>query len=96
VGGAQLPGHRQLLVEQIHRHDLRTSDERILQRQVAEPADAEDGDQVGGTGSRHLHGLVGRDAGAGERCGLERIDAVRDLAYVASGGQGIFGPSAVD
>jgi hypothetical protein len=33
---------------------------------VTQPADAEDGHQVRGAGTRHLHGLVGGDAGAGQ------------------------------
>ena len=46
VGGAQFLGHRELFIEQVDRDDLRAGDQRVLQRQVAEPTDAEDGDQV--------------------------------------------------
>ena len=50
---------------------------RVLDREVAEPADAEDRDEVGRTRARDLDRLVRRDAGARERRGVERVDRRR-------------------
>ena len=53
-------------------------DAGVLDRHVTEPADAEHGDDVRRSDLGHLDGLVGRDAGARQRRGIERIDPVRD------------------
>ena len=47
VLGAELLGELQLLVDHVDGHDRGPGDAGVLQRQVPEPADAEDGHEVG-------------------------------------------------
>ena len=47
VGGAELLGQLQLVVDDVDRDDRGAGDLGVLQREVAEPADAEDRDEVG-------------------------------------------------
>ena len=63
---------------------------------MAEPADAEHRDEVGRAGPCDLDRLVGRDAGAGERGGVERVDALGHRDDVAAVGDGVLAEPAVD
>ena len=51
-------------------------DLRVLDGEVAEAADAEDGDEVAMSRARDLDRLVGGHARAGERRGLDGVDPV--------------------
>ena len=63
--------------------DPAAGDRGVLDREMAEAADAEDRDEIGRARARDLDRLVRRDAGAGQRRGVERIDAVGHLDDVA-------------
>ena len=69
----------------------------VLHRQVAEAADPEDRDEVGRARTGDLDRLVGGDTGAGQRGGVERVDAVRDADDEVRGiGHDVLGEAAVD
>ena len=74
--GTELACELELLVVDVDGDDPSAGDARVLDRQVAEAADAEHRDEVGRAGARDLDRLVGRHAGAGERSRVERVDAV--------------------
>ena len=52
VGGAELLGELQLVVDDVDGHDGAAGDLGVLHGQVAEAADAEHGDEVGRAGAR--------------------------------------------
>jgi hypothetical protein len=62
---------------------------------VAETAGAEDGDEASRGRAGDLDGLVGRDAGAGQRRRVGRIDAVRHADDVAGMAERVLGEAAV-
>ncbi|ODA70516.1 hypothetical protein APS67_005250 [Streptomyces sp. AVP053U2] len=74
--GAQLPGEFELVVGDVDGGDGGAGDLRVLHRQVAQSADAGDGDELGGPDTGDLQGLVGGDARAGQRGGVDGADAL--------------------
>ena len=50
--GAQLTGELELLLVDVDRDDAPAGDRGVLDREVSEPADAEDGDEIGRAGAR--------------------------------------------
>ena len=95
VVGAEILGQLELFVGDVDRDDAGAADLRVLQRQVAEPADAEDRDQRARAGTGQLDRLVGRDAGAGQHGRVEGIDGVGHLCDVGRVGSGVLGVGAV-
>ena len=81
---------------QVDRDDAPAGDRGVLDRQMAEAADAEDGDEVGRAGAGDLDRLVGRDAGAGQRRRVEGVDAFGHLDDVAGVRGGVLAEPAVD
>jgi len=81
---------------QVDRDHATAGDPRVLEREMAEPADAEDRDQVGRARAGDLDRLVGGDAGAGERRRIDRVDPVRDPDDVAAVRLHVLGQAAVD
>ena len=81
---------------EVDRDHAPAGDRGVLDREVAEAADAEDGDEVGGAGAGDLDRLVGRDAGARERRRVEGIDAVGHLDDVAGIRGRVLAEAAVD
>src|SRR5262245_21837879 len=75
--GAQALGEVELGVVHVDRHGEPAGDVRVLQPEVPEPADPDDPDHVGRPDLRGLDRLVGGHTGAGERRGVERVDALR-------------------
>ena len=94
--GAELARELELLVDDVDRDDPATGDRRVLDREVAETADAEHSDEIGGAGAGDLDRLVRGDAGAGQRRRVERVDAVGDLDDVTGVGRGVLAEAAVD
>src|SRR5512132_1073805 len=94
--GAELAGEVELLVVDVDGDHAPAGDRGVLDREVAEAADAEDGDEVRRARARDLHRLVGGDAGARQRRGVERVDAVGHLDHVATVGDGVLAEAAVD
>src|SRR5580693_5865887 len=74
--GSELSRGVQALLVDIDGDDRGARGTRVLDREVSEPTGSEHGDQAGGAGTGDLHGLVGRDARAGQRGGVERVDVV--------------------
>ena len=85
----------ELAVEDVDGGDGPAGDLGVLHRQVAESADAEHGDEVRRAGARHLDRLVGGDAGARERRGVERVDAVGHGPANAASASDVLGEAAV-
>ena len=63
---------------------------------MSQTADPKHGHEVGGAGARDFDRLVGGHAGAGERSGVERVDAFGDLDDVVGVGGGVLAEAAVD
>ena len=95
VVGAEILREFQLLVGDVDRDDAGAADLRVLQREVAEPADAEDRDQRPGAGPGELDRLVGRHPGAGQHGRVEGVHRVGDLSDVGGVRGGVFGVGAV-
>ena len=93
---SELARERQLVVLHVDGDDARPRDPRVLDRQVAEAADPEDGDQVGRACARDLDRLVGRHARAGQGRRVERVDAVRHPDDEVRGRLHELGEAAVD
>ena len=93
---AELASELELLVDEIDCDHASAGDRRVLDREVAEPADAEDGDEVRRACARDLDCLVGRDAGAGQRRRVERVELVRHLHDVARIRRRVLAEAAVD
>ena len=74
--GAELLGQLQLLVGDVDRGHGAADDLRVLQREVAEAADAGDRHQLAGADAADLDRLVRGDARAGQRGGVDGVDAV--------------------
>ena len=74
VVGAQLAGQLELGVVDVDGDHGAADQAGVLDGEVAEPADAEDRDSFAGLDVGDLDRLVGRDAGAGQRGGVERAD----------------------
>ena len=68
----------------------------VLQRQVAQPAQAIDGDPLPRLDIGNLHRLVGGDAGAGDAAGGERIEPVRHFHRVVRHHDALFRHAAVN
>src|SRR5690606_11920432 len=96
VVGAEFAGQVQLAVGDVHRDGLGAERLGVLQGEVAQAADAGDEHPRGRARAGDLDRLVGGDAGAGQRGGVERVDAVGDRDHVVAVGQGVFGVGAVD
>src|SRR6266568_4123041 len=75
VLGAEFLGQSQFGVHDIDRGDRGARDIGVLDGQMPEAADAEDGDEIRGSSTRYLDRLVGGHPGTGQRCGVEGIDA---------------------
>jgi hypothetical protein len=93
---AEFTRELELLINHVDRDDPPSGDRRVLDREVAETADAEHGNEIRGARARDLDRLVGGDARAGERRGVKRVDAVGDLDHVAGVGDGVLAEAAVD
>ena len=96
VLGTEVLGKLKLLVDDVDGHDRGPGDLGVLQGHVPEPADSEHGHEVRQPHARNLHSLVGRDAGAGQQGGVERVDALRDLADVGGRAEHVLGVAAID
>ena len=81
--GSKFSCELELLVDDINGDDPATGDRRVLDSEMAEATDAEDSDEIRRPRSRDFHGLVRRHAGTGERCGVDRVDAVGHLRRIA-------------
>src|SRR6266487_1819522 len=88
---AQLLCQLQLLVNQVDCDNGSPSNLGILQGQVAQPTDAEDGHQVGGAGSADLDRFIGRDPSACQGSSLQGIHLCRYFGDISGEGGGIFG-----
>ena len=84
--GAELAREFELVVDHVDRDDSTAGDRRVLDREVSEAADAEHGHEIGGAGARDFDRFVGGHTGAGERRGVERVDAFGDLDDVVGVG----------
>ena len=96
VVGTQLDCEVELLVLDVDRDHDRTTQPRILQREMPQPADAEHGDPFTGL---HVGGLdrgEGGDAGAGQRGGVAGGHRVGDRHDVALVSDGVLRVCAVD
>ncbi|MGX1480162.1 UNVERIFIED_CONTAM: hypothetical protein RKD50_008970 [Streptomyces canus] len=93
--GAELAGEVELVVGDVDRGDGGAGDLRVLHGQVAEPADAGDRHQLGGTDTGDLEGLVRGHAGAGQRGGVAGVDAVGDQGGEVGRGEHLLGVAAV-
>ena len=72
-----------LLLQRLGQHGhLGTQGVGDLDAHVAEAAEADDGDLLAGSGAPLAQRRVHRDAGAQQRCGLGRLDAVGDAEDV--------------
>src|ERR1700733_1550512 len=94
--GAELARELEFLVDHVDRDDPSSRDRRVLDREVPQAADAEYGYEIGGAGARDFDRFVGGYAGAGERRGVEGVDARGDLYDVAGVGGGVLAEGAVD
>ena len=68
----------------------------ILQRQVAQAAEAVDSDPLARFDVGDLNGFVGGDPGAGDAAGGGGVEAVRDFNRVVGGDDALFRHAAVD
>src|SRR5690606_11429271 len=76
--------------------DLRTGQQRELQREVADAAQAEHADTLAGTDVELLHGPVPGDAGAEERCGIRQVEVLRHAIRVRGRREHELAVAAVD
>ena len=95
VGGAELAGESELLVDDVDGDDGAAGDASVLEGEVAEAADAEDADELAGADAADLDRLVGGDAGAGEGGGVGGGDAVGDASDEGGVGADVLGEAAV-
>ena len=86
----------ELLVVDVDGDDAPAGDRGVLDREVAEAADAEHRGEIARAGARDLDRLVGRDARAGQRRGVEGVDAGGDLDDVARVGGRVLAERAVE
>ena len=94
--GSEISRELELVIDNINRNDPAAGDRRVLDSEMAETTDAEDGDEIGRPRSRDFHGLVCRHAGTGERCGIDRVDAIGDLDDISPVRLDVVGERAVE
>jgi hypothetical protein len=93
--GAQSFRVRQLAVVDVDGAYFQSHGLGVLDRQMAKPADARNGDPFPGLRFGLLDALVGRDPGADDRRGVLRGKACRYVSYVIRVGEDIFGVATV-
>jgi hypothetical protein len=96
ASGAESLGQVELLRRDVDGDDGCARDVRVLDGEVAEPADAEHGDEVRRPGARDLDRLVRRHPGARQRGRLHRVDALGNRDHVRRLGEDVLRVAAVD
>lgn len=74
--GAEFPREGELVLRDVDRGDPQAHRDRVLHGDVPEPPDAGDRHPLPGAGVGALEALVDGDAGAQDRCDLERVAAL--------------------
>lgn len=74
--GAEFPREGELVLRDVDRSDPQAHRDRVLHGDVPEPPDAGDRHPLPGAGAGALEALVDGDAGAQDRCDLERVAAL--------------------
>ncbi len=93
--GAKLGCMRQLAIIDVDAADLQSHRLGKLDGQVAEAADAGNGDPLPRPNIGYLDAFVGGDAGTDDRCGFLRRQILRHMRDILGVGQDVFGKTAV-